>query len=221
MLSGFFNTFFKMSEYTSEIIIALFTLINGLWTAYLAYNQKTKDKLTDYKIEKLKENDKKQQVTNAGNIATIFGELWELLYFLKADRVYIIQPHPLYNQMYISATLEVKNYGVSSAKNTLTNVKIETLPKFVARLAKEDLIFIEDTEVADVETKVKSIMVGNGCKSIFIKRLVDENNNWIGNIVLGYLRPFKEYGVERKLIERMTRTSAMSIQYILPELKTE
>ena len=221
MLSGFFNTFFTMSEYTSEIIIALFTLINGLWTAYLAYNQKTKDKLTDYKIEKLKENDKKQQVTNAGNIATIFGELWELLYFLKADRVYIIQPHPLYNQMYISATLEVKNYGVSSAKNTLTNVKIETLPKFVARLAKEDLIFIEDTEVADVETKVKSIMVGNGCKSIFIKKLVDENNNWIGSIVLGYLRPFKEYGVERKLIERMTRTSAMSIQYILPELKTE
>lgn len=210
-----------MSEYTSEIIIALFTLINGLFTAYLAYNQKAKDKLTDYKIEKLKEDDKRQQVANAGNIATIFGELWELLYFLKADRVYIIQPHPLYKQMYISATLEVKNYGVSSAKNTLNNVKIESLPKFVSQLAKEDLIFIEDTEVAHVETKVKSIMVGNGCKSIFIKRLVDENNNWVGSIVLGYLRSFKDYGVDRKMVERMTRTSAMSIQYILPELKTE
>lgn len=210
-----------MSEYTSEIIIALFTLINGLFTAYLAYNQKAKDKLTDYKIEKLKEDDKKQQVANAGNIATIFGELWELLYFLKADRVYIIQPHPLYKQMYISATLEVKNYGVSSAKNTLNNVKIESLPKFVSQLAKEDLIFIEDTEAAHVETKVKSIMVGNGCKSIFIRRLVDENNNWVGNIVLGYLRSFKDYGVDRKMVERMTRTSAMSIQYILPELKTE
>lgn len=210
-----------MSEYTSEIIIALFTLINGLFTAYLAYNQKAKDKLTDYKIEKLKEDDKKQQVTNAGNIATIFGELWELLYFLKADRVYIIQPHPLYKQMYISATLEVKNYGVSSAKNALNNVKIESLPKFVQQLTKEDLIFIEDTEVAHVETKVKSIMVGNGCKSIFIKRLVDENNNWVGSIVLGYLRSFKDYGVDRKMVERMTRTSAMSIQYILPELKSE
>lgn len=210
-----------MSEYTSEIIIALFTLINGLWTAYLAYNQKTKDKFTDYRLEKLKEEDKKQQVVNAGNIATIFGELWELLYFLKADRVYIIQPHPLYKQMYISATLEVKNYGVSSAKNTLNNVKIESLPKFVSQLAKEDLIFIEDTEVAHVETKVKSIMVGNGCKSIFIKRLVDENNNWVGSIVLGYLRSFKDYNVDKKMVERMTRTSAMSIQYILPELKTE
>lgn len=210
-----------MSEYTSEIIIALFTLINGLFTAYLAYNQKAKDKLTDYKIEKLKEDDKKQQVANAGNIATIFGELWELLYFLKADRVYIIQPHPLYKQMYISATLEVKNYGVSSAKNALNNVKIESLPKFVQQLTKEDLIFIEDTEVAHVETKVKSIMVGNGCKSIFIKRLVDENNNWVGSIVLGYLRSFKDYGVDRKMVERMTRTSAMSIQYILPELKSE
>lgn len=210
-----------MSEYTSEIIIGLFTLINGLWTAYLAYNQKTKDKMTDYKIEKLKETDKKQQIVNAGNIATIFGELWELLYFLKADRVYIIQPHPLYRQMYISATLEVKNYGVSSAKNALNNVKIETLPKFVSQLANEDLIYIKDTETVDVETKVRSIMVGNGCKSIFIKRLVDENNNWIGNIVLGYLRPFEDYGIEKKLVERMTRTSAMSIQYILPEFKTE
>lgn len=221
MLSGFFNTFFKMSEYTSEIILGLFTLINGLWTAYLAYNQKTKDKITDYKIEKLKEDDKKQQVTNAGNIATIFGELWELLYFLKADRVYIIQPHPLYRQMYISATLEVKNYGVSSAKNTINDVKIESMPKFVSQLANEDLIYIKDTETVDVETKVRSIMVGNGCKSIFIKRLVDENNNWIGNIVLGYLRPFEDYGIEKKLVERMTRTSAMSIQYILPEFKTE
>lgn len=210
-----------MSEYTSQIIIALFTLINGLWTAYLAYNQKTKDKLTDYRLEKLKEEDKKQQTVNAGNIATIFGELWELLYFLKADRVYIIQPHPLYRQMYISATLEVKNYGVSSAKNTLNNVKIESLPKFVSQLAKEDLIFIEDIETAKVENKVRSIMVGNGCKSIFIKKLVDENDNWVGSIVLGYLRSFNDYGVDKKMVERMTRTSAMSIQYILPELKTE
>lgn len=199
-------------------IISSITAGIALW---FTYNQYTKNKMTDYKLEKLKEDDKKQQVVNAGNIATIFGELWELLYFLKADRVYIIQPHPLYKQMYISATLEVKNYGVSSAKNALNNVKIESLPKFVSQLAKEDLIFIEDTEVAHVETKVKSIMVSNGCKSIFIKRLVDENNNWIGSIVLGYLRSFKDYGVDRKMVERMTRTSAMSIQYILPELKTE
>ena len=199
-------------------IISSITAGIALW---FTYNQYTKNKMTDYKLEKLKEDDKKQQVVNAGNIATIFGELWELLYFLKADRVYIIQPHPLYKQMYISATLEVKNYGVSSAKNALNNVKIESLPKFVSQLAREDLIFIEDTEEAHVETKVKSILVSNGCKSIFIKRLVDENNNWIGSIVLGYLRSFKDYGVDRKMVERMTRTSAMSIQYILPELKTE
>ena len=199
-------------------IISSITAGIALW---FTYNQYTKNKMTDYKLEKLKEDDKKQQVVNAGNIATIFGELWELLYFLKADRVYIIQPHPLYKQMYISATLEVKNYGVSSAKNALNNVKIESLPKFVSQLAREDLIFIEDTEEAHVETKVKSILVSNGCKSIFIKRLVDENNNWVGSIVLGYLRSFKDYGVDRKMVERMTRTSAMSIQYILPELKSE
>lgn len=210
-----------MSEYTSEIILGLFTLINGLWTAYLTYNQKTKDKMTDYKIEKWREEEKKKHIADAGNIATIFGELWELLYFLKADRVYIIQPHPLYKSMFISATLEVKNYGISSAKDTLTDVKIDSIPRFVSSLAKEDLIFIEDTETSNVESKVKSIMMSNGCKSLFIKRLLDEQDRWVGSIVLGYIKPFKESGVEQRLVERMTRTGAMAIQYILPEIKSE
>lgn len=210
-----------MSEYTSQIILGLFTLINGLWTAYLAYNQKTKDKITDYKIEKWKEQEKKRHATDAGNIAIIYGELWELLYFLKADRVYILQPHPLYKQMFISVTLEVKNYGISSAKGTLTDVRIDSIPKFVARLAKEDLIFIEDTETEDVETKAKALMMANGCKSLFIKRLLDDQNRWIGSIFLSYLKPFESYGVEKRLVERMTRTGSTAIQYILPEIKTE
>lgn len=204
-------------ENLPEILTGIASIV-ALW---FTYNQYTKNKMTDYKIEKWKEEEQKKHITDAGNIATIFGELWELLYFLKADRVYIIQPHPLYKQMFISATLEVKNYGISSAKTSLTDVRIDTIPKFVSQLAKEDLIFIEDTETAEVETKVKSIMMCNGCKSLFIKRLLDDQERWVGSIVLGYIKPFDKCGVEKRLVERMTRTGATAIQYILPEIKSE
>lgn len=204
-------------ENLPEILTGIASIV-ALW---FTYNQYTKNKMTDYKIEKWKEEEQKKHIADAGNIATIFGELWELLYFLKADRVYIIQPHPLYKSMFISATLEVKNYGISSVKNTLTDVKIDSIPKFVSSLAKKDLIYIENTETADVEQKVKSIMMGNGCKSLFIKRLIDDQDRWVGNIVLGYIKPFEDYGIEQRLVERMTRTGAMAIQYILPEIKSE
>lgn len=207
----------SLLENLPEIITSLGTAI-ALW---FTYNQYTKNKMTDYKIEKWKSEEKQQNAINAGNIATIYGELWELLYFLKADRVYLLQPHPLYRQMFISATLEVKNYGVSSAKDVLVDVKIDSIPKFVSDLASEDLIYIPDVEQVDMEHKAKSLLLSNGCKSLFIKRLQDENNNWIGNIVLGYLKPFDEYSIEQKLVERMTRTSSLSIQYILPEYKTD
>lgn len=204
-----------------ENLPEILTGIASIAALWFTYNQYTKNKMTDYKIEKWKEEEQKKHIADAGNIATIFGELWELLYFLKADRVYIIQPHPLYKSMFISATLEVKNYGISSVKNTLTDVKIDSIPKFVQSLAKKDLIYIENTETADVEQKVKSIMMGNGCKSLFIKRLIDDQDRWVGNIVLGYIKPFEDYGIEQRLVERMTRTGAMAIQYILPEIKSE
>ena len=199
-------------------IISSIAALAALW---FTYNQYTKNKMTDYKIEKWKEEEQQKNITEAGNIAKIYGELWELLYFLKADRVYIIQPHPLYKELFISATLEVKNYGVASAKQLLNDVKIETIPQFVSKLAKEDLVYIQDTETAQVEPKVKSIMLGNGCKSLFIKRLEDDRGTWVGNIVLGYLDSFESLGLEKKLVERITKTSALAIQYILPEYKAE
>ena len=99
-------------------IISSIAALAALW---FTYNQYTKNKMTDYKIEKWKEEEQQKNITEAGNIAKIYGELWELLYFLKADRVYIIQPHPLYKELFISATLEVKNYGVASAKQLLND----------------------------------------------------------------------------------------------------
>lgn len=203
-------------EFLPQILSGIASIL-ALW---FTYNQYTKNKVTDYKIEKWKQEEHNNNVKQAGNIATIYGELWELLYFLKADRVYLIQPHPLYKEMYISATLEVKQYGVSSVRDSLIDIKIESVAKFVSDLANSEYKFIQDIEASELDDKIKSIMTSNGCHSVALRRLSDEKNNWIGTIVIGYIHNF-DNNMDIELIEKMSRSSALAIQYILPEFKTK
>ena len=79
-------------NYKTTVITALFTLILGLATAWLTYNQNTKDKMTDFKIEQLRiENDEKI-ATNNRHIAIIHGEMWELLHKLDANHATKLAP---------------------------------------------------------------------------------------------------------------------------------
>lgn len=204
-----------------ELLPQILTGIASIAALWFTYNQYTKNKITDYKIEKWREEEHKNNIRNAGSIATIYGELWELLYFLKADRVYLIQPHPLYKEMYISATLEVKKYGVSTVRDNMNDIKIESVARFVSDLANTEYQFIKNISDSDLDSKIKSIMTNNGCNSTAIRRLCDEKNNWIGSIVVGYIHNFDDVDIEEDLIEKMTRSSALTIQYILPEFKTE
>lgn len=203
-------------EFLPQILSGVASIL-ALW---FTYNQYTKNKITDYKIEKWKQEEHSNNVKQAGNIATIYGELWELLYFLKADRVYLIQPHPLYKEMYISATLEVKQYGVSSVRDSLCDIKIESVARFVSDLANSEYKFIKGIETSELDDKIKSIMTSNGCHSVALRRLSDEKNNWIGTIVIGYIHNFNN-DMDIELIEKMSRSSALAIQYILPEFKTK
>lgn len=204
-----------------ELLPQILTGIASIAALWFTYNQYTKNKITDYKIEKWREEEHKNNIRNAGSIATVYGELWELLYFLKADRVYLIQPHPLYKEMYISATLEVKKYGVSTVRDNMNNIKIESVARFVSDLANTEYQFIKNISDSDLDSKIKSIMTNNGCNSTAIRRLCDEKNNWIGSIVVGYIHNFDDVDIEEDLLEKMTRSSALTIQYILPEFKTE
>lgn len=203
-------------EFLPQILSGIASIL-ALW---FTYNQYTKNKITDYKIEKWKQEEHSNNVKQAGNIATIYGELWELLYFLKADRVYLIQPHPLYKEMYISATLEVKQYGVSSVRDSLCDIKIESVARFASDLANSEYKFIKGIEASELDDKIKSIMTSNGCHSVALRRLSDEKNNWIGTIVIGYIHNFNN-DMDIELIEKMSRSSALAIQYILPEFKTK
>lgn len=198
-----------------EIISAVGAAV-ALW---FTYNQYTKNKITDYKLEKWKNEEANKNIRQAGNIATIYGELWELLHFLKADRVYIIQPHPLYKSLFMSATLEVKRTGVASVRDTVKNITLSSIAKFSSELANKDFFFIEDVEKEQNDKRVKSLMQLNGCYSMAFKRLTDENDNWIGNLVIDYTNEFSNVDIDQVEVEQLMSTSASIIQYILPEYK--
>ncbi len=202
-----------------ENLPEILTSLGSVAALWFTYNQYTKNKLTDYKVEKWKNEERAKDMKKFGIIASIYGELWELLYALKADRVFIIQPHPLYRATLLTATLEVKKYGVATAIDDFVNVKLDSMPQFSSRLANEDLMVIEDVETADIESIVKSNIMRDGSKSVIIKRLSDEKNNWIGNIIVGYSKVLADTGVNIDETKSLLDTNALSIQYELPEYK--
>lgn len=198
-------------------IISSIAAFAALW---FTYNQYTKNKLTDYKIENWKKEEQQKNIKKAGDIAIIYGELWELLHFLKADRVYIIQPHPLYKLLFISVTLEVKRSDVSSVRPSFTDVTIASVARFASQLAGKDYIWIDDVESEQIDKKMKAMMLRNGCKTLAIRKLSDEKDNWIGNLVVSYTRGFNEVDVTKELVDKMSKSCAQMIQYMLPEYET-
>ncbi len=77
-----------------EIDIAnIISAAGTLLAAYFAYNQYTKNKLTDLKVEYFKKEEK-EEVTTAADSAKVFGELWRVLYETKADGYISYNPIP-------------------------------------------------------------------------------------------------------------------------------
>lgn len=112
------------------IISALGTIITG----FFAYNQYTKNKETDVKIERFKQEEEAKSKRRADNSSIVFGELWNILHELNADRVYIVQPHPLGNESFVSIYYEVKRKGVEPMKPHVSNLHISDIAKFASDL---------------------------------------------------------------------------------------
>lgn len=115
-----------MVEYIPSIISAIGTII----AAWFAYNQYSKNKLTDLKIEKFKKDEEERSHRRADNSSIVFGELWTVLHELNADRVYIVQPHPLGNESLLSIYYEVKRKGIEPMKPHVQDLHISEVAKF-------------------------------------------------------------------------------------------
>lgn len=199
-------------EYIPAIVSAVGTII----AAWFAYNQYSKNKFTDLKIERWKNEEEVKAVEKSENVAKVYGELWQLLHYLKADRVYIVQPHPLVNSLYISVSLEVKRNGVSEMKKVIGDLPMSDVAYFSSELSQRDWMIYKDIDAEVRDKRAKSIMGTNGTCSVFIKRLSDDDKRWIGSLFVDYMH---EESLSVDYMKKLINESAEDIQYILPEYK--
>ncbi|MDR0206045.1 MAG: hypothetical protein LBI45_02145 [Bacteroidales bacterium] len=202
-------------EHFASIILGAFVLIQAVILGWFAYNQKTKDKMTELKIEGVKLENEKRIATNNRSVATIHGVLWGLLHELDFSRCFIIQPHPEHKHLYLSVAFEVDKPGVSEVKAFFQNIPISTMAKFVKEIATTSIILIEDVDREISDTKAQSMMMLAGTSQLILKQLMDENGSWIGTLVVENTNR-KQYNKE-EAIEKMV-VAATHIQYILPPI---
>lgn len=199
-------------EYLPAIISALGTII----AAWFAYNQYSKNKLTDLKIEQYKQSEERKGKRRADNSSLVYGELWNVLHELDADRVYIVQPHPLGNESLLSVYFEVKRKGVEGMKSHVQNLPIADVAKFSSDLVRNLFMYITDID-AQVEDKyAKAILSSCGCEAAIVKRLNDNTHDWVGSIFCEFTHPISVSEDEARSIMHIAATN---IQYLLPEFK--
>lgn len=190
--------------------------IGALTAAYFNYNQHTKNKRTDAKIELWKRQTEIQNAKRMDEIAIIYSELYQLLHTTKVDRVYVVQPHPLINNLYLTISIEVKRKGISTMLGQVKRMPMGEVAHFVGQLAKENWLIYNSIEDADLDKKARAIMCMNGTSQVIIRRLTDDNNRWIGSL---FLETTGENKVNLEAIKLEVSEIANNIQYILPEYK--
>lgn len=196
----------------SEIITAL----GGIIIAWFGYNQYTKNKKTDYEIEKLRTEDKVTNRRRSDNAMIIFGALWELLYAIKADRVYIVQPHPLGNEEMLSIYFEVKRRWAEPMKPHIQRMRIAEVAKFASELVHNLFMYIKNVNEDVKDRYAQSIFASCGTTSVVVKRLSDNKHDWVGSIVCEYTDPID---VNEEEAKELLHKAATNIQYILPEIR--
>lgn len=200
----------------SSIISAIGVIITGCLGIWVKYNQSTKDKMTDLKIEQFKKEQEAKNKRRADNSSIVYGELWNILHELDADRVYIVQPHPLGNESLLSIYYEVKRKGVEPMKPHIQNLPIPDVANFSSEMVQNLFMYITDIDGQVKDKYAKSMLSSYGCEAAVVKRLNDNTHDWVGSIFCEFTRPISVSEEEaREIMHRV----AMNIQYLLPEYK--
>ena len=141
--------------------------------------------------------------------------MWRILYETKADRVYIAQPHPLTNALYLSVGIEVKRKGL--AKNAIEDtLSLSEIANFTADLSKREFIFYADVAKDVRDNRAKALFYCNGTESAVIRRLHDDQD-WVGSLFVEFV--YKRNDLIPATLKDMLAEAANEIQYDLPEFK--
>lgn len=194
----------------SEIITAIGVIIMG----WFAYNQKTKDKMTDLKIKMIENDAQRKSRRRSRDSAKIYGEIWELLHYLNADRVYIIQPYPLDKNHYISIEYEVTRKGITGMKEYVYKIPMSQMAVFSRDMSENQFLYISNINEQVKDKKAQALLSSNGGYAAIIKRMTDGTHDWIGSIICEFTHKIE---ISEEEARKLLRNAATNIQYILPE----
>lgn len=198
------------------IIGAILGTISTIVCAWFAYNQSTKDKMTDLKIEQIKEEDLRRNKRRSDNAMLVYCAMWELLYAIKADRVYIVQPHPLGNEEMLTIYFEVKRRWAEPMRPHIQKMKIGEVAKFSGDLVKNLFMYITDIDSQVQDRYAQSIFSSCGTTGAIVKRLSDNRHDWVGSIICEFTDDIE---VNKEEAQELLHRAATDIQYILPEIR--
>lgn len=196
-------------SYLPAIISAIGTIV----AAWFAYNQYAKNKMTDLKVQQMQNELAEQKKRRADNSALVHGELWNVLHELHADRVYIVQPHPLGNESMLSVYFESKRKGVESMKPHIQRLKMCDVAKFCTDLTNNLYMSITDIDGQVADRRAKSLLSSCGTIQVIIKRLSDSTHDWVGSIFCEFTH---DAPIDEDAAHAILHEAAMNIQYIIP-----
>lgn len=201
----------------SAIVSAVTTAAVGIWTAWFTYNQKTKDKLTDLKIEQYKKEMKKRSFKRSEDTAKVLGALNKILLGSNADRVYIVQPHPLGHIAFLSIQFEVKANGVQGMRYDVQKLEMSDVPKFCERMVDNLWMYLDNIDEQVQDPYAKALLSSNGTKVAAIKRM-STARDWVGSIFCEFM---EIPTISESDLQKLMHEAAITIQYNLPEYQKE
>lgn len=204
-----------MTEWAG-IVGAIMGCVSTIVCAWFAYNQKTKDKMTDLKIQQIKDADKRKAKRRADHSVRVIEELRDILHELECCRAYIVQPHPLGNEEMLTIYFEVKRKGVEAMKPQVQHLKISEVAKFAGALERNLFTVITNIEEQVKDRYAQSIFASLGTSQVIIKRLSDAKHDWVGSIICEYTN---QNEINQEEARKILHNAATNIQYILPEIE--
>lgn len=202
----------------------LIGVLSGILAGWWKYNQDAHNKETDfklemqrkeaeYKLEQFKQRTRVQSYQRNRNSSIVYRQIYKILNFAKADRVYIVQPHPLKHADFLSIQFECTSDGIEGMRTIIHSLPMEKVAEFCGELTKNLWMYFDDIDHQVNDHFAKSLLTTNGSVAVGIKRL-DSAKDWVGNIFAEFTDPPQ---ISEDELHRLMHEAAVNIQHNLPE----
>lgn len=199
----------------TAIITALIAIISPIVTAFFVYNQKEKDAKVQRNMERWKKEEEQKSYMQNKYSGQVFGQIHSLLRSSKADRVYIVQPHPLGHVAFLSCYFEAVNNGIAEMQSSIQSIPMNKVPWLSSAMAENVWLYYDNIYEQVNDDVAKSLFLSNGTHAVGIKRM-DNTKDWVGSIFIEYI---EEPEVSEQELKKLAHESALVIRHILPEFK--